>query len=314
MPGALPGEGAPSAVVPTRSPSLPSVTGDLGLRHSGALRPPAPGPSRRPPRGPQQSPSQPAALAHGTVLRGRPLWTAMHGLGSLGLLAGLLPAFLHMHGEEAGGARGTADAHPPWPGHAGGRCLAVWGGSREPSGSWRVREARSSGQVRSGAFLKSRQMEPGPPAGRGGTACRMGPAEPGVGVLTPRSPAASGGGCVAAAGRAGRRAPGHGAGGKAGPAPSWPRLACQASFPRAGTTGLFQEHGLQVDFPRFPGLRWDPPPAPLPGAGPAASPELGRGLLTPAQGVGPLARCRPGGSSGGPPNRRQRSPPPRGPH
>lgn len=162
----------------------------------------------------------------------RPLWTAMHGLGSLGLLAGLLPPFLHMHGEEAGGARGTADAHPPWPGHAGGRCLAVWGGSREPSGSWRAREARSSGQVRSGAFLKSQQMEPGPPVGRGGTACRMGPAEPGVGVLTLRSPAASGGGCVAAAGRAGRQAPGHGAGGKAGPAPSWPRLACQASFPR----------------------------------------------------------------------------------
>lgn len=136
----------------------------------------------------------------------------------------------------------------------------MWGGSREPSGSWRAREARSSGQVRSGAFLKSQQMEPGPPAGRGGTACRMGPAEPGVGVLTPRSPAAGGGGCAAAAGRAGRRAPGHGAGRKAGPASSWPRLACQASFPRAGTTGLFQEHGLQVDFPRFPGLRWDTPP------------------------------------------------------
>lgn len=65
---------------------------------------------------------------------------------------------------------------------------------------------------------------------------------------------------MAAAGRAGRRAPGHGAGGKAGPTPSWPRLTCQASFPRAGTTGLFQEHSLQVDFPRFPGLRWDPPP------------------------------------------------------
>lgn len=197
-----------------------------------------------------------------------------------------------------------------WP---GGRCLAVWGGSREPSGSWRAREARSSGQVRSGAFLKSRQMEPGPPAGRGGTACRMGPAEPGVGVLTPRSPAASGGGCAAAAGRAGRRAPGHGAGGKAGPAPSWPRLACQASFPRA-PRGCSRNTASKLTSRGSRASGGTPPPAPLPGAGPAASPELGRGLLTPAQGVGPLARCRPGGSSGGPPNRRQQSPPPRGPH
>lgn len=158
----------------------------------------------------------------------------------------------------------------------------MWGGSREPSGGWRAREARSSGQVRSGAFLKSRQMEPGPPAGRGGTACRMGPAEPGVGVLTPRSPAASGGGCAAAAGRAGRRAPGHGAGGKAGPTPSWPRLACQASFPWAGTTGLFQEHGLQVDFPRFPGLRWDPPPC---------SPAWGWASHQPRAGLGSPDSC-----------------------
>lgn len=196
----------------------------------------------------------------------------MHGLGSLGLLAGLLPPFLHMHGEEAGGARGTADAHPPWPGHAGGRCLAVWGGSREPSGGWRAREARSSGQVRSGAFLKSRQMEPGPPAGRGGTACRMGPQSPGLGssppaarqpvgeaARQPRAERAGGRWATEQAGRLSPRRPGHGSPARpASPGPA-PRGCSRNTASKLTSRGSRASGGTP---PLLPCLGLGQPPAP----------------------------------------------------